>query len=468
MTTQANNALCNRQPLAQGLIAVQDFHSSTLALLDSAAMALDSAATFMERVLTLGLEQHLVRFTTAKWTTFAKLAFSTKYAPGGDEDAFEKDILLRGLGDVNHEDKAEMRRLFYEAYTLAADNLKRMLINGPGDLPREVPAPEKLARRKRAAAVLRGLELKGELDISDRLMERAIEMYDTNSLSYLSLDVCTKKCFELLGGQKDKRWEQIPNAMGVLEMRLKSDDSRASLDTQFAFSFALQRRSIALFMGDVMEFALSEKLRSKYIAVLMKPPQDGYGQVTVQQILTADMIFWSEMLECSALENGTRRNANGRPCDLGFAYIFEGTEFRMAIAPRQVNSARLHSPMQPQPQKPYAPAAPVIGGPKPALTGRAGKRVRAAERNAAAKAAAAPPPGKVPKPNGPSLPKALIGMCSQSSNATGNQRFCYAFNLGSCNKASPGKACPRGLHGCMKPAQGGEACSGPHACSTCR
>jgi hypothetical protein len=335
-----------------------------------------------------------------------------------------------------------------------------MLINGSGEMPREVPVPEKLARRKRAAAELKGLELKGELDISDRLLERAIEMYDTNTLSYLSLDLCTKKSNELTGGHKDKRWEQVPNSLGVLEMRLKSDDARAAMDTQFAFSFALQRRSIALYMGDVMEFALSEKLRSKYIAVLMKPPQDGYGQVTVQQILTADLIFWSEMLECDELEDGTRRNAIGRPCDIAFKSIFEGTEFRMAIAPRQMSSGRQHAPALQQPTKPNVPAVPKLGG-------RAAKRLRAAERNATAKAAPQPPPGKAQKPNGPPMPKALIGMSTQSSAATGRLRFCYAFNLGSCNKASPGQSCTRGFHGCMKPAQGGEACSGHHACTTC-
>ena len=47
-----------------------------------------------------------------------------------------------------------------------------MLVNGTDDLPRAVPAPEKLARRKRAAAKLQGLGLKGGLDISDRLLER--------------------------------------------------------------------------------------------------------------------------------------------------------------------------------------------------------------------------------------------------------------------------------------------------------
>ena len=433
-------------------------------------MALDSAATFTARVRELGLEAHLPRFAKAKppFIAFAKFAFATKYTPGGDEAVFEKDILLQGLGDVAHDDKAEMRRLFYESYTLAADQLKRIL--APEDIPRAVPVPEKLARRKKAAQQLMGLQLKGELDISDRLLERAIDIYDSNTLSYIGLELCTKRSFDLLGGQKDKRWEQIPNAAGVLQMRLAEDSSRASVDTQFAFSFAMQRRSLALLMGDVMAFELSERLRTKYIAVLMKPPQDGYGQVSMQQIITADGIFWMEMMESTALEEGTKRNAHGRPCDLAFPTVFDGSEFRMAIAPRQTSSNR--QVQTPRPFPAQGPAAPKAPG-APGMT-KAQKRQAKRDRQAAFPPGPPPPaapnrlqaPAKVPKTGSP-MPKALIGMCQVSSAATGSQRFCYAYNLGSCKSAAPGQACVRGLHGCMKPKQNGEACSAPHACASC-
>ena len=435
-------------------------------------MALDPAATFTARVTELGLAQHLPRFAQLKptaWTTFAKLAFSTKYTPGGDEEVFEK-MLTHGLGDKDHEHKAEMRRLFYEAYTLAADQLKRMLVNGSDDVPRSVPVPEKLARRKRAAQQLQGLELKGELDISDRLLERAIQIYDSNTLCYLGLDVCTKKSFDLTGGMRDKRWEHVPTASGTMEMRLKDDDVRITVDTQFAFSFAMQRRSLALLMGDVMAFELSEKLRTKYIAVLMKPPQEGYAQVGMQQVLSADLIFWTEMMECDALQEGTKRNANGRPCDQAFPEIFGGSEFRMALATRQIGTNR-QGPVQ----RPSQPQMPTAQGP-PGAPGLSKTQKRNLKRQAN-KIAAAPqssPQAPGPAPNkaakialGAPMPKALIGMCKVSSTATGGQRFCYGFNLGSCKLATPGNPCKRGLHACMKPKHNGEACSAPHPCSAC-
>jgi hypothetical protein len=317
------------------------------------------------------------------------------------------------------------------------------------------------------------LLLKGELDISDRLLERAIGIYDSNSLSYIGLELCTKRSFDLLGGQKDKRWEQIPNNAGVVQMRLTEDSARTSVDTQFAFSFAMQRRSLALMMGDVMGFELSERLRTKYIAVLMKPPQEGYAHVTMQQILTADGIFWMEMMESDELEEGTRRNARGRPCDLAFPGVFDGTEFRMAIAPRQTSSNRQAQAPKPfPPQGPTAPKAP--GPPGGSKAQKRQLKLMTRDRQNNSPQGEAPPaapnhpqnPAKVPRTGTP-MPKALIGMCQVSSAATGGQRFCYAYNLGSCKSAAPGQACARGLHGCMKPKHNGEACSGPHGCAGC-
>ena len=176
------------------------------------------------------------------------------------------------------------------------------------------------------------------------------------------------------------------------------------------------------------------------------------------------------MMESLALEEGTKRNADGRPCDLAFPSVFDGSEFRMAIAPRQISSNR-----QVQAQKPFQPQGPAV----PKAPG-APRLTKAEKRQAKRARDSAPAPGPAPHaaPNRPlqankalktntPMPKALIGMCQVSSAATGSQRFCYAYNLGSCKSAAPGQACPRGLHGCMKPKQNGEACSAPHTCTSC-
>ena len=259
-------------------------------------MALDSAATFDERVNELGLGAHLAHFNSVGWYTYANLAHDTDYAPNGDIALFNEQVVKKGLGAIDHALRGTPRRLFFEAYTFASADLKRKLETGPDDPPRIIPSAEKLARRKQCAAKLPGLSLKGELDISDALLERAISMYDSNSLSYLSLDMCTKKENALLGVKKDRRWEHIPNAYGKLELRRVDDDARLNVDSQFAFIFALQRRALALQMGDVMDFSLCEQMRAKLIDTLMKPAPTGFLPVGMNQVLEADFVFWTQMV----------------------------------------------------------------------------------------------------------------------------------------------------------------------------
>ena len=310
--------------------------------------------------------------------------------------------------------------------------------------------------------------MKGELDISDALLERAIAMYDANAVSYVSLDMCTKKENALLGVKKDRRWEHIPNAYGKLELRLVDDDTRLSVDTQFAFIFALQRRALALQMGDVMEFSLSEKLRAKLIEVLMKPAPTGFLPVGMNQVLEADFVFWTQMVEETT--EGIKRKPNGRPCDNAFNTVFTSCEFRMALMNRQAGGGRS------QGGQASSSHLPVMSTP---VDTEAAKSKKQKKREAAERRATGTPPNPVrpvsPKPvvtrqmKAPriALPKPLVGMCATPAAATGAKSFCFAYNMNGCKEAAPGKSCGRGFHGCMKPLPYGEACSGSHTSSAC-
>jgi hypothetical protein len=428
--------------------------------------ALDSTAAFFARVRELELGAHEERFKQNKWLTFAKLAFATLWVPGGDEQTYENDITVKGLGSATHDDRGLLRRLFCEAYALSAGDL-RLRLEGPNsELPRVVPTAEKLARRKACAQELPGLELKGELDISDALLESAMDMHYRDGLYYMGLEMCTKRQSSLLP-KKDKLWEPVPNAAGTFAFRKIEDTTRASCDTQFAYTLAMQRRALALHMADLMSFQLSETLRSKLTAVMMKAPQVGYAWVTMEQAIEADMLFWSLMAD--EVVEGVKRNAGGRPCDQAFRTVFDSTEFRMAIAPRQVGVSS-------------GPQRPKVTQPPPAGEPTISKRQRKLNNKLKAAGELNPPPlvqplpptdkgkgkGKQGKGNSrPNMPKQLIGMCAKSNDATNGQRFCFAYNLGSCSDAIPGQACAKGFHGCMKPLPNGAACSMAHPCTGC-
>ena len=227
----------------------------------SAAMSLDSAAAFNERVIHRGLEAHLAHFQSIGWRTFGDIAFVSAYAPGGDEALFVSDIILRGLRDADHIDKPRLRRLYWEAFTLNTADLRRQVESGPSDVPRVVLNAEREERRARVERHLVGLELIDDLDVSDRLIDRCIAIYDNNRLAYLGPELCTKRDMEICDVQKDPTWATAPDLSGVLRLKRSDDDVRADLDSQFSLLYAFQRRGLALEMGEVMSFETHEILR---------------------------------------------------------------------------------------------------------------------------------------------------------------------------------------------------------------
>ena len=85
----------------------------------------DSTADFVLRVTQLGLKDHEPRMLAAGVGTFAQLAFFSGYQPGGSEDTFNDALAAPLLGDREHVQRPAPRRLFIEAYTLAAADLQK-------------------------------------------------------------------------------------------------------------------------------------------------------------------------------------------------------------------------------------------------------------------------------------------------------------------------------------------------------
>ena len=100
------------------------------------------------------------------------LAFSSPQ--GGNEEAFETDVLIPGLGSATHPDVHQLRRLYFEAFMSASADLKRRADATADDAPRRMPAPERRERFKRVEKRLVGVAMRGDLEVSHRLVERCV------------------------------------------------------------------------------------------------------------------------------------------------------------------------------------------------------------------------------------------------------------------------------------------------------
>ena len=413
------------------------------------ASALDSQATFVERVNELGLGEHLEQFKRNGWVSFATLAFSTDYIPGvSSQDGFLNDIVLPGLGKADHPHKLLLRRLFYEAYALGAADLKRRSLVHADDTPVQVPNTEREARWTRLVNRLQGLTLSGELEPSHHLQDFFNECADRNSLKYPEWEECTKRDQELQGVKKDMAWKVDP-ATNLIKLCDANVPQKASWQSDLQLRYLLQRRGLALELSGLMSFDEHEKIVNLLFNRLADQAPPGYARVSLDQIHRGDReIFKALAVACRA---GIRRDGMGvRPLEAALPSILINPDIRLYLMPlpaggqgskRPGTSLEQHEPKikkkksQNERRKAQLAQAQLVQSQiAPANTFQKGK----------GKGKGAPGAG-----TGPRMPSVLQG---KSHMTKAGERICFGFNMASgCKACKPGESCPRGRHVCAEP-----------------
>jgi hypothetical protein len=121
----------------------------------SMSSLVDSAAVFRSRCKQLQIPDAVVLAMEAKgWSTIGLFAYSTSYVPGApDDSAFKKDVLEAVLGQASAPGAAAIRRLFYEAFSMAAAEV-RAKSERSDEGPKKIPVPERNARFQRLVLLL--------------------------------------------------------------------------------------------------------------------------------------------------------------------------------------------------------------------------------------------------------------------------------------------------------------------------
>ena len=152
---------------------------------------------------------------------------------------------------------ALVRRIFFEAYTMAAADLKKRTEKTDEDPTRRLPVAERSARHDKIAARLAGLKIEGELEPSYALVDKFVQMAEDGVLRYVPWNELTKREAELLGQKKVREWRA--DSAGVLHERTSEQEERADVGTDLRLRFGLQRRSLAMEVGGLCSFKTSEK-----------------------------------------------------------------------------------------------------------------------------------------------------------------------------------------------------------------
>ena len=121
------------------------------------------------------------------------------------------------MGDRDHVKAAALRRLFVEAYTLAAADLRSKVERTADDPPKRLPVAERAARFEKLRRRLVGVSLEGDLEPSHHLVDRIVQMVEDGALKYVPWADCTTRADELVGVKVDKTWK--PDSTGFVKDR---------------------------------------------------------------------------------------------------------------------------------------------------------------------------------------------------------------------------------------------------------
>jgi len=374
-------------------------------------------------------------------TTFAKMAFGTEYNPQQADASRLTDDLLKPLAGDNPEHIPLLRMLWWESWGLVTSDMRRAAEGGT-DGPRKLGAPELKTRREETTRRLAGLTITPDLDVSDQLITDCVGIVDRNRLKYVPWEQCTARTLEITGGKVDTTWST--DSRGFLKCESgEATQQVADTASDYNLDLALRRRGLAFEMADLMGWEAHEKLRNDLMSSLSRPPIPGYGKVTKIQLKRADEIAFG--LLSKATEGGVKRVAGERPLDKAVEAVLNHREYNLALQPLQ------QAPNFPRPDKRIsndqtgssnkAPRQDWNTNPNPNPKGK-GKKGQKGDKGK----------GKGKKDakagHGAPLPAELRGLPGVTGTDESGAPLCFAFNVGTCDKALPGQRCPKGLHKC--------------------
>jgi hypothetical protein len=411
-------------------------------------MALDSEAFFTSRLSQLGLEDHVNAFAALGWTTMAKFGFGANYVPGrADEAPFINDIIVPLFGDANSPQKPVIRRLFFEAYTMAASDIQRRTSKPyEEDKPKKIPVAERAARFKLMQDQLSGLTLTGELEPSNLLVDKLVEMEDSGELRYIKWEECTKRLQEMNGIKKDEMWKE--DGEGRLKRVFTQGEDKADLKDHLMLRYALQRRGVALGLARLMSFKVHEKLINFFFEELARDPLPGYSQVTLEQVRRADKEVFLRLAEKT--RGGIVQIAGDElPLDQYLDNIIEEPRICALLFPLQGHSRSSGSEGNQHKR----------GGDEVQRLREEVKRLKSSDFGNKGKGKGKGKGNSKGKGEGKrtSMPKELFGMCSTYNG----QPLCFSYNT-SRGCISGVEKCERGLHKCAFP-----GCGGDHPLKNC-
>ena len=400
---------------------------------------------FESKLKDVGLEGYKDAMTRRGWTTLSTFAFASSWSPGsGDDTSFVNQVVMPLLGAADHADLPKLRKLYHEAYTVVAAELRSKLEGTQetdGSKTRKLPPVERKTRWTQMKVTYRHLQMSDQLEPAHHVVDKCHSMKVEGELRYLAPHEVPTRDQELLNVKTEELIKR--DASGHLrahdETRLPEADTKTDLRLRQAYT----RRGLALEVADVMTFATRERLIDKMFQEYQREAPMGYAGVTLAQIAAADRRAFKLMAE--ELQGDLGRDAAGkRLADSALEKVIMEPAFITLLLPLPGAKASAGKDQGDQ-----APEATGSTASKRKLM-RENQKLKEKLKETDAKKTKATPHAETDKAAAPKkmpikMPRELWGYSPMKHG----ERICYGYQMGSCKAGKDGK-CGKGLRICMK------------------
>ena len=404
------------------------------------ATGLESKAVFEARATALGLTDLQIGALQAEdLNTFGDFAYCCSYipGPGSDEKPFTDFLAKLFPAGVSIGLMTKMRRLYFQAHTMALVDLKASIDRTEDQPVRKLAIPERAARHESQKTRLPGIRLEGEYECSHLLIDKVQNQYDTNEVRYIPPEECVKRDQEVLGKKVDETLRlAINKKSGEFTAEKEEEKHMVELSSDLALRNAFLRRGLAYDQCGILTHATHESWIAVLFKALAEPAEDGFHRVSTQQIIKADQ----KMFVLLAQE--TRAGiipvlGAALPLELAMIKLMTMPALQLALAQRQKpmgagkGQGGKGGRSQPYPEQKDRGRGKGRGKGRGQKGGRGDKKT-------------------VPQ-----------GCCAKTADG---KFLCYAYNGEGCAEVNvkPGERCQRGYHLC-----GRKGCHGEHPLGEC-
>ena len=378
----------------------------------------------------MGLEVGVLQlFLDKGYTTMARFAFSCSYSPGSASDRAFIDMIKDVLGrDATALEASVLRRLFSESYANVAADIKSQTELSEESTSRKLAPAERGQRLKDQQGRLKGLNIRGNYEPGDTLVDRCCTCYEQDRLVYIEWSACISREFELTNNVK-KDASLSFTSEGTLKLSKQEKHQPAATTTEMQVRYCLVRRGLAMDQANILSFKYHDKWTEFLMDTRMSEPPQGFQQVSMKQLEMADKKLFTLLAE--ETRTGIKAQPSGKPCDDKFDACFLSTEVRHLLQPRAVVTAG-NAENRPV-RAPPTDGAPAPKKPRPAGKGKGQGKADSFQR----------------------VPHDLLKLGAVANTPKGH-RLCFSYNLKSCSQQTKQQKCEKGLHlccvrGCHKP-----------------